>query len=375
MSQVSPTSHSVGEALRQWITQDSFKELNCQAISNGLRDLGGDDHKIASAMAELGRHPIFLKLTKKNEPSKQIALLTALLNDLNETYKPNIVNDLTTILTIGLNLPCKARETEAKNCDRVESTKQSKKPRETRWLSRQMAELRPLSIGIILSLGSAFALAWIAEESHRIALSKLGFSAGITLALLLSCLQIANRKVLKHPAGSGSLDLGNASDQSSAWKWITAPWLHCQNREFALNIALIIIILGTSTASIWQTMLRYQLTSLACLALAIFLARKHNCQMVWGGAAGAVAWLIAEKSIAGILVNQATFFSIFSINIPALVLLWANGILQFTWLSKPTDSKFKIKMISSTWLWGSLLGILWGTGSWIHEVIAKSSTR
>jgi hypothetical protein len=216
----------------------------------------------------------------------------------------------------------------------------------------------------------ALVLAWLAGVLDRELLAPRQWSAGLVLALTLAALQIATLPgPLRLLRRSALLDQEESAQPRLAWRWVSAPWLHRRNGEALLNVLLLLLILGPTPLALDQVVLRYTLTSLACLALAALAARRQGLlHQRWGGASGAVGALVALAVGLSLLRWRVIGFAIGEITVPAWVLLVVVGSLQLAWIlprAHPGDSGSPgQRLLASPWWWGLMLGLGWAVVSW-----------
>jgi hypothetical protein len=231
-------------------------------------------------------------------------------------------------------------------------------------------DLRLLGPGLALGAAMALVLAWLAGVLDRELLAPRQWSAGLVLALTLAALQIA---ILPGPLRllrrSALLDQEESAQPRLAWRWVSAPWLHRRNGEALLNVLLLLLILGPTPLALDQVVLRYTLTSLACLALAALAARRQGLRhQSWGGASGAVGALVGLAVGLSLLRWRVIGFAIGDITVPAWVLLVVVGSLQLAWIlprAHPGDPGSPgQRLLASPWWWGLMLGLGWAVVSW-----------
>jgi len=231
-------------------------------------------------------------------------------------------------------------------------------------------DLRPLGPGLALGAAMALVLAWLADVLDRELLAPQQWSAGLVLVLTLAALQIATLPgPLRFLRRSALLDQEESAQPRLAWRWVSAPWLHRRNGEALLNGLLLLLILGPTPLALDQVVLRYTLTSLACLALAALAARRQGLRhQSWGGASGAVGALVGLAVGLSLLRWRVIGFAIGEITVPAWVLLVVVGSLQFAWIlprAHPGDpGRPGQRLLASPWWWGLMLGLGWAVVSW-----------
>jgi hypothetical protein len=150
---------------------------------------------------------------------------------------------------------------------------------------------------------------------------------------------------------------------------VSAPWFHRRHGEALVNVLLLLLILGPTPLALDQVVLRYTLTTLACLALAALAARRQGLRhQRWGGASGAVGALVGLAVGLSLLRWRVIGFSLGEITVPAWVLLVVVGSLQLAWIlprPHPGDpGRPGQRLLASTWWWGLMLGLGWAVLSW-----------
>jgi membrane associated rhomboid family serine protease len=158
-----------------------------------------------------------------------------------------------------------------------------------------------------------------------------------------------------------------------AWRWIGSSWIHANGLEAALNLLLLLILLGASPLPLAQVVLRYGLTALACLLPAALIAHRSGVRRRWSGASGPLSALIALAAGLSLLHWRAMTFATPLAAIPAWVLLLIYGALQLSWQlpRNPGDhhSTPWQRLLSSSWGWGLILGLSWAVISRVRELL------
>ena len=231
-------------------------------------------------------------------------------------------------------------------------------------------DLIPLGPGLALAAAMALVLAWLAGVLDRELLAPRQWSAGLVLALTLAVLQIATLPgPLRFLRRSALLDQEESGQPRLAWRWVSAPWFHRRHGEALVNVLLLLLILGPTPLALDQVVLRYTLTTLACLALAALTARRQGLRhQRWGGASGAVGALVGLAAGLSLLRWRAIGFALGEITVPAWVLLVVVGSLQLAWILPRPDpgdpGRPSQRLLASTWWWGLMLGLGWALLSW-----------
>ena len=246
--------------------------------------------------------------------------------------------------------------------------------------SSDLLDLQPLAPGLALAAAMALVLTWCAGVLEHRLLDPKHWSAGLILAAALALPQILTVGPLRSLRLRGLLDQETSSQPRLAWRWVSAPWLHRRQGEALLNGLLLVLILGPTPLSLDQVVLRFSLTSLACLALAVLSARRLGLRhQSWGGASGALGGLVGLAAGLSLLRWREIGFSLAGVIVPAWVLLVVAGSLQLAWiLPKPhpdDPGTPRQRLLASTWWWGLLLGASWALltvaqqllESWLHH--------
>jgi hypothetical protein len=241
-------------------------------------------------------------------------------------------------------------------------------------------ELNAIAPGLALGFSVSLVLAWAAAQLDQALLDRWGWSGGVTLALALLTLQIGSSGPLRRLRRHALLSLPSSAEPRLAWRWFTAPWLHARGGEAITHVVLLLILLGPSPLPLNQVVLRYSLTALASELLAVLSARASGMTLRrWGGAAGPVGSLIGLAACLSLLQWQELSFRLGlpgQLNVPAWVLLVIYGSLQLAWqlprTSSDDTSRPGDRLWSSTWWWGTLLGVGWGLLTWSTHAISES---
>lgn len=420
---------SLGLALAGWLEAGSPGLDNGVALGNRLVDGLGADQTLAGPLRDLARRPQLRQALASSGTARRAAL-SALVVDLRSTYAPAVLAELVELLEVGLGVGGLAlSETAVGNGNGsgvLDGTRSAAGPASAAAgrvvVSAQLAQgqgpeggqglkaaavvppeavvsppllsgadpqgapfarrlppldwrnlrrdLLPLGPGLALGAAMALVLAWLAGVLDEELLAPRQWSAGLALVLALACLQIATLagplSILRR---SALLLQGESGQPRFAWRWVSAPWLHRRNGEALVNVLLLLLILGPTPLGLDQVVLRYTLTSLACLALAALMARHQGLShQNWGGASGAVGALVGLAVGLSLLRWRVIGFSIGEITIPAWVLLVVVGSLQLAWIlprAHPGDpGRPGQRLLASAWWWGLMLGLGWALVSW-----------
>lgn len=241
-------------------------------------------------------------------------------------------------------------------------------------------ELIAIAPGLALGFSVCLVLAWAAAQLDQALLDGWGWSGGVSLALTLLALQIGSSGPLRRLRRHALLSLPSSADPRLAWRWFTAPWLHARGGEALTHVLLLLILLGPSPLPLNQVVLRYSLTALATELLAVLSARASGMTLRrWGGAAGPVGALIGLAACLSLLQWRELSFRLGlpgQLNVPAWVLLVIYASLQLAWQLPRTSSEDTSRpgdrLWSSTWWWGTLLGVGWGLLTWSAHAISQA---
>ena len=227
--------------------------------------------------------------------------------------------------------------------------------------------------GLALGASAALVFGWAGSEFDRALFEDWGWSGGVVLVLSLGLLQALALGPCKGLQQHWSLSPAQSSQPRLVWRWISAPWIHTNGLEAGVNLLLLLIVLGASPLQLGDVILRYCLTSLACLTLAAISADHWGVQRIWSGSAGAVSALIALAAGLSLLHGRVLLYSNGALAIPAWVLLLVYGALQLGWqLPHQREGETSLawqRLLSSSWGWGTLLGLLWALISWLQGLL------
>ncbi len=354
----------LGLKLRAWQESGTPGLLNGKTMANRLVDLLGADEMLKGPVRDLAVQPLFLRALGPSGAARDSSV-EQLSQQLAATYAPAVLAELLDLLEAasGVALP------------RPESTMTRRHPPAPggglavdRALQALGPTLHALGPGLALAASFALVLRWFGGELERELFEPWGWPAGVVLALTLGLLQALAIGPLKAIRRQWPLEQADASDPRQAWRWITAPWIHHSQAEAAVNVVVLLILLGPSPLPLPDLLLRYALTSLATTALALVLARRVTDQRRWDGAAGAISALIGLGAASSLVHWRALAYPLGnSLAIPCWVLLLIYGALQLSWqlprqsdtdLSSPLD-----RLLSCQWWWGLALGVGWAVVS------------
>ena len=390
----------LGEALATWVASDDGALENGVALGHRFVDLLGANTFLAAPVRDLARRPAFQQALRARGLARRTAL-RSLLDDLALTYTSAVLAELIELLEAGLGetnlqpavqppavspveppepLPAEPLASPVAVAPSPGGLAASPRPRagrlalrpRLRELARQM---RPLLPGVGFGALMVLVLAWLARVVDQQWLRPAQASAGLVLALLLLAGPWLSAGPLRRWRGAGLLPQAAATDPQQLWRWALAPWGHRRRSEALLHALLLALILGPSPLPLAELVLRYGLTSIACLALAALSARWLGLrQREWGGAAGAVGALLGLAVGLSLLHRREMGFPLGEVVVPAWVLLVVVGSLELAWIlprSQPEDpSRPRQRLVASLWWWGLVLGFAWAAVSGGAELLA-----
>lgn len=364
---------AIGELVLRWQLNGDLEGLNGQQLGNRLLDAAGDDQRLRGALRDLGQHPLFRQLLQARSEAQRRTMLHNLSGHLAEVYNPAILAELSDLLGVvtGLETAGAAPEPGAGPRPRSPEGAGAWIHRLPRW--RPLRMLRPLAPGLGVGAGGALVVAWLGEELERVWLANWGWGGGGVLVLALAALQLVRQAPCGRLLDQALLSRSSAVRRPVPWRWLTAPWLHQRDGEAWLNLALLALVLGSSPLPLRDVLLRYVLTSVAALGLAIGTARELGVGKRWGGAGGAVAALLSLAAGLSLLRWESLGFNLGPLQVPAWVLFGNYTIVQLAWIrprhrgrpSKP----LRQWVAGSTWLWGTAMGGGWALISWISGLL------
>lgn len=358
----------IGDQVRRWVGSGELNSLPPQALVNRLIDAAGASRRLHGPLQDLGKQPLFLQLLREQQPAKARATLQALTSELAEIYSSGIITELVQLLeaTSGLSGVPQATARSG-SASTSESNLSAHQFFYQRW--RLARTLLPLAPGLALGAGSSLVLAWFGVELDRLVFEPLGWSAGVVLLLLLASAHLLTSRLIMPWRTAGLLDRASAVDPRKAWRWVTAPWLHESDKEALLNAVVLAVVFFNTPLPLREVVLRYALTSLACLALAVQASRWCHLRRIWGGASGVVASLLSFDSTLSLLRWQEQGFEMGPLRIPVWVLLWSWVTIQMAWSlpRRHTGDRTKAwqRVVTSCWFWGLAIGAMWGVVFWL----------
>lgn len=360
----------IGEQVRQWVGSGELNSLPPQALVNRLIDAAGPTRRLHGPLQDLGRQPLFLQFLREQQPARARATLQALTSELAEIYSPVVLSELVQLLEAAIGIVGESHAAVSSGSPSAANTS-FHAPHSFFLPVRLGRRWRLLAPGLALGAGSSLALAWFGFELDRLVFEPLGWSPGVALLLLLASAHLLTTRFVKPWSTAGLLDRASAVDPRQAWRWVTAPWLHASDKEVLLNALVLTVVLLNTPLPLKEVILRYSLTSLACLVLAVRASRWPNFRGIWGGASGVVASLLSLDSTLSLLRwQEQTFdFEVGLLRIPVWVLLWSWVSIQVAWTMPRRHTGDRTKpwqrVVSSCWFWGLTLGAIWGVALWL----------
>ncbi|WP_415398811.1 rhomboid family intramembrane serine protease [Synechococcus sp. W4D4] len=352
---------TLGRQLRQWLIQNPEALKSGRAIANRLIDALGAEDGLKGPIRDLANQPLLLHLLH-GEGASQASARASLVAHIRQTYSPEVQAELEDLL----NAACG----QAPPPSAPSSPPSAPKPQAVEGQLRPtLRRLEPLAPGLVLSACGALVLSWFGQELDRLIFDGWGWSGGMVLVLGLASLSIGPwRQPLRH---RWSLSSEQATRPREVWRWISAPWVHGNGVEAAVNLTVLLIVLGNSPLPLGQVILRYSLTALACLTLAAICAERWTIQRTWSGSSGAVCALIGLAAGSSLLHWKLLVFRPLGLSIPAWVLLLLVGALQLGWQlprqQSGEDSTALQRLLASSCSWGLILGLLWALISRLQE--------
>lgn len=266
----------LGLQLRQWVEIDHLDLGSTAAVTNRLMDALGGEQSLRAPLRDLASQPLTLRALRLRGAEQQAAL-QALQQVLAETYSPAVLGELLDLLeaATGLQLP---RVSTQPRADAVPES-----PAPIQQGSTWQAELQAMAPGLLAGAIGALVLAWGAHELDRWTFARLDWSSGAALAAVLVLVQLISLIPGLRPLRRlGLIDRPASGDPHRIWRWISAAWIHRIAAEALLNGAILLILLGTTPLGAGKLVLRYCLTTLACLAPSLLVARLWGVNRRWG---------------------------------------------------------------------------------------------
>lgn len=350
---------SIGAGLRQAREAGELTAVPSAALIGRLLDGLGDDISLRGPLRDLATRPLFLQLLREAQPTLRRTAALTLSQELADTYAPRVMAELLDLIEAAADV--ELPRPEQPRPEAVAASARPLAPRGPKGARAWLASWRPLGPGLLLAFCMALVLRWLGGELQPFWPREWG--AGWALVAALALLQLLALLPLRRWRRRLPLRLHAARDPRRTWSWFTAPWLHEHCGEALWNLALLALLLGASPLPLGPVLLRFSLTALACLALAVHHACGRLPGWSWQGASGPVAALIALAATVSLLRGRPIDFPLGPFDVPAWVLLLLNGALQSHWLLQRRDPLEEVPartcLLSSSWCWGTALGVLW----------------
>jgi hypothetical protein len=348
----------LGLQLRQWVATGALSLDNPQALANRLIDALGAEQGLRGPVRDLASQPLLIKVLRL-QGGPQRSALQALSSHLAGVYAPRVLVELLDLLEAASGMEPSGRDAAMGSAAAGAGLAPSPRPEPFQLLE----SLGPLGPGLALAAASAPVLFWAGGELERWIFAAWGWSSGVVLVLALALLQALALGPLRSLRRRWPLTLEGSGDPRRAWCWITAPWIHAGNGEAVLNLVILVILLGGTSLPLASLLLRYTLTALATTAPALLVARQGRVLRQWDGASGPIAALIALGAVLSLLHWRVHGYALGPLSIPAWVLLLIYGALQLGRQLPRRDpqdtSPPLVRLWSSPWWWGTLLGAAW----------------
>ena len=346
--------HDLGEQLRQWLATDPESLYQARALTNRLIDALGSEEQLKGPIRDLASRPLLLEALR-SQGARRSSAVASLTTELRSTYAPAVLQELLDLIQAATGEATPAPAQPA-------AVEQS--------LQRPAERFGP---GLALAASGALVFGWLGAELDRALFDGWGWSGGVVLVLVLGLVQALASGPFPGLRRRWSLDSTAADQPRQAWRWLTQAWIHNDGLEAGLNLLLLLILLGNSPLQLGDVILRYSLTSLACLALAALCASHWGVTRLWSGAAGAISAMVALAAGLSLLHWRVFSFSNGALVIPAWVLLLVYGALQLGWqLPRQTQQERSEpwqRLLCSSWGWGLLLGLLWAVITRVKELL------
>ncbi len=364
----------LGLQLREWI-HDGLELSGGPALTNRLMDALGAESSLRGPLRDLASQPL-LQRALRLRGAEQQAALQALQHLLAETYSPRVQAELLDLLDAATGVATPRPEATAPGAGIPTRATAGVQPpprsrpstRGWRRLVRRRpaweAELLAIAPGLLAGLIAALVLSWAAHELDRWTFARIGWSSGTGLAAVLLLLQgLSLTRRLRQRRRAWLLSLPGSGDPHRLWSWIRAAWLHERTVEGLLNGLTLLILLGPTPLGAGKLVLRYSLTTLACQAAAVLVARRFSLPRLWGGASAVIGTLTALATGLSLLQGREYAFSAGPLTIPAWVLMVVYGGLQLGWQlprqGENDSSGPAVRLWASSWWWGTLAGLAW----------------
>ena len=372
-------SRRLGNQVSKWVEDDPQLSKNTQHLSNRLKDfLGPEASTLRGPLTDIVNQPLFHQTLLLTGSRRSLAA-NELQKYIQNTYSASVSLQLEYFLESATGIAL------TKAIDHVDEPNKNNNSKESLQYSNQLigdhfkkfgfnalGTLNAFSAGIGLSFAFAMVFAWLGGEIDRLGIGELGLGCGFLIGFL-GLIELSRVKIsrLYNMFSGWMINSLEVDRREKVWKWIGHPYVHASAKEGVLNILILIIILGGATLPLSEVLLRFNLTSLACLIGAASCARNFGIAKVWGGASGSVAALISLDSCLSLFENKTLVFDIGWTSFPAWVLFVINSSLQLTWQleqrGQDSGKGFFQRILSSTFAWGTILGFLWAVFTFLRQ--------
>lgn len=375
--------HDLGLQLRSWLEHEPTAMRQPRAVANRLVDALGANDQLKGAVRDLASQPLLQQALHSRGITQQSAI-ASLSNQLSHTYAPAVLQELLDLISAATGVRVQAETappsaeppaaTPSPATNRQQSQQRPTQPRTPATLQALKPTLKGIAPGLALSASGALVFSWCGGELDRSLFEAWGWSGGVVLALALGVLQALALGPCPDLPQRWCLLSEQADRPQQAWRWLSHNWIHSHRGEAGLNLLLLLVLLGASPLQLQDVVLRYCLTSLACLAPAVLCASHWGVQRRWSGASGAISAIIGLACGMSLLQWRELSFDCLGLVIPAWVLLLVYGTLQLAWQlprSQAGDtSRPYQRLLSNSWIWGLQLGLLWALISRVQQLLA-----
>ena len=359
--------NTLGTQLRQWLQADATALRESRTISNRLIDVLGAHEGLQGPIRDLANQPLLLQALHGQGANQRSALIS-LREQIQQTYAPAVQAELLDLLSAATGQPIGGIATV--------TTSRFEPPARITSATRALNAkelLEPLAPGMALAASGALVLQWLGQELDRAIFDGWNWSGGVVLVFSLGLIQTLAIRPWPQLKQNWCLSRAQASQPRQVWRWISHAWIHGNGVEAAVNLLLLLIILGNTPLPLAEVVLRYALTALACLAPAAVCARHWRVARTWSGASGPISALIALAAGASLLHWRVLSFTSLGVIFPAWMLLLVHGTLQLSWQLPRQDEQESSqplqRLLCCSWSWGLMLGLLWAVISRLQELL------
>ena len=364
----------IGEQVKYWSSSGDLINLPPHALANRLIDAAGSSLRLRGPLHALGLDPLFQQLLKETRPAKSRTLLQSLTSELAELYTPSILAELSDLLAAASGLVI----SQSTPSERKTLTASGLALAYAYWCTsiwRLVYTFRQLAPGFALAASYSLVLAWFGGELERVLFKNLGWSSGTVLLLILVFLQLLTRWGILPWRSLSLLNRSSAVDSRQAWRWVAAPWVHASDKEALINIFTMGIMICSTPLSLPDLVLRYSLTSLTCIGIAVQCSRWCHIRRMWGGASGFTAMLVSFNATLSLLHWQEFNFNLGPMRVPAWVLLWSYIAIQLARTMPRQHAGDRAgawqRVACSPWAWGLPLGVIFGSVNWLQAILYR----